>query len=211
MRTVPASRNRLALALAGLVALLAAAALAAVPLDATSLRPGLAVLLPEAGTTLAQIARAHRTWLLPGAVAASVLLAVLGALLLIGQIPTRPAAVRRRLTDEDGTLLASYPADVLDAALAEQLERVPGVRSAVVRVGGPATAPWTQARLVLDEDAPAASAATIARGRLAEDLRTALEAEPARVDLLLALRAPGRPGRRSAAVRSVPADGIGLA
>ncbi|GAA1722932.1 hypothetical protein [Brachybacterium phenoliresistens] len=207
MRSISGARNRTALALAGLAALAAAVLLAAVPLDLGAAWPQLVPALPEPGTELARFAQAHRTGLLPAAVALAALGVAAGIALLRSQIPARPDATRRRVLDEDGTLLASFRPQVLERALAEQVEAEPGVRSAVVRLGGPLSAPWIQASIGVAEDAEISAAIAGARALLAREVRTVLGADPDRVDVLVALRTAAARGRRPAhveAARSAP-------
>ena len=210
MRSISGARNRTALALAGLAALTAAVLLAAVPLDLGAVWPQVAPALPEPQTELARFAQAHRTWLLPAAAVLAALCVAAGIMLLRSQIPTRPDATRRRVVDEDGSLLASFRPQVLERALAEQVEAVPGVRSAVVRLGGPRSSPWVQASIGVVEDAEIAWTISESRALLARDVRTVLGADPERVDVLVSLRTAAARSRRPAHVetaRSAPAPG----
>lgn len=193
MRSISGARNRLVLIVASVVALAAAAWLGVAVLDLTARWPQAEALLPHADSTLAAIAAHHRQWLLPAAVAVSLLASAVGIALMLAQVPSRPAATTLRILDADGTELGSLEPAVLERVLVERLEALAGITDASVRIGGAASSPWLQARVTLADDAEVERAAGEARRMLAEDTSTVLGTAVQRVDLLLRLGGTAAP------------------
>ena len=197
MRSVSGPRNRLALVVAGVLALLAAAWIGAAGLGLTARWPRAEVVLPHGDSTPTSLAAAHEAWLLPVAVAAGVLALVLGIWLLLAQIPSRTSTPALRLRDGEGAeaLLGTLEPAVLERALSEHAEEVSGVVDASVRISGAASAPWVQASVTIAEEAETAWAVDAVRELLAEDVRTVLGAPVRSVDLLVHLRSAAAPSR----------------
>lgn len=197
MRSVSGPRNRLAIVVAGVLALLAAAWIGAAGLGLTARWPRAEAVLPHGDSTPASLAAAHEAWLLPVAVAAGVLAALLGLWLLLAQIPSRTSTPALRLRDEDGegALLGTLDPAVLERALSDHAEEVSGVLDASVRISGAASAPWVQASVTISEDAETAWAVEAVRELLADDVRTVLGSPVRSVDLLVHLRSAATPSR----------------
>lgn len=224
MRSVSGARNRLALALAGLAALLAAAWLAGSFLDLAASHPRTAPYLAPAGTTVGEAVRNGGSWLTPLTAILSILVALAGLALLVAQVPRRARTSSLRLTGQDGSLLATVDPDVLGRALAERAEDLPGISSCTVWVAGSSRSIWIQATARLTREAEVAWAVADLRRRLAQDSTTALGHQPHRVDVLLrstsssssrSVASPrsttsrtGRPrgGEQSAAAAHAPAE-----
>jgi hypothetical protein len=207
MRSVSGSRNRLVLALAAVLALLAGSWTASAALGLADRWPQAEAVLPHGDSTPATLAAAHQQWLLPVAAVLSVLAVLLGLWLLLAQIPSRTSTPPLRLRDEDEELLGTLDPAVLERALTEHVEHLAGVVDASVQVSGAASAPWVQASVTIAEDAETAWAVESVRERLADDVRTVLGVEARAVDLLVHLRSAAAPakaviGPASAAVSS---------
>ncbi|WP_114853957.1 hypothetical protein [Brachybacterium sp. YJGR34] len=204
MRTVSGRRNRTVLVLSGLLMMLAAAWVASAATPVLDLWPAGDPVLPHGDSRPADIAAAHSSWLLPTAVAASLLVTVGGILLLIAQIPTAPPRESVRVTDRDDHLLGSIAPGVLERALSDALGAIPGVTDASLRLGGGAAEPWIQSTVSVSEESETGWVAETVRRRLIDDVTTVLGTAPVRVDLLVRLssaRAPrtARVGEHSTA------------
>lgn len=195
MRSISGSGNRFALAVFGLLSLVAAAWLAAPRFDLASRWPAGEPVLALGDTTPQSLVDWHGPWLVPVACAVVVAALLVGITLLLRQIPRQPAAPTLRLTGDDGALLASLEPSVLERALEERAEGVTGVLDADVRVGGTSRAPWVQASATLDEDSETGWVIDEVRQRIADDLAQTLGADPSRVDLLVHLRSRKSSGR----------------
>lgn len=208
MRSLSGTRNRIALTVAALLTLAAAAWLIAVAFGLASAGSPLAGLMPPADSTVSTLVQDHRGWLLPVATAASILAILAGLGLLAAQIPTAPAHTTLRLPGDDGTVLATVEPQVLERALVERVESVPGVKEASVRVSGSTTSLRVFAEVTVAQDAQVEWAVEEARRVLAADLATALGTAPRSVDLLVRLHTPRSSSRSDrVAVRQDAADG----
>lgn len=188
MRTVSAARNRLALVIVGLLALVAGARVIASSAGwGARLGGPWDTVLAASTSTPAQLAAAHQAWLLPAGIAVALVAAVLGLVLLVAQVPAAPRASVFRISGSEGRDLGSIEPSVLARALAERIEGLTGVQGADVQVLGAASAPVVRAELTLAEDAEIAWVTDAVRGRLAEDSATALGRPPEQVDLLVHL------------------------
>lgn len=185
MRSVSGARNRIALALAGLLALLVAAWLAAAHLDLSASWPQGRAILAPAGARLKDLAASGEPWIAPTAAGVSVLVALAGIALLLAQIPRRARTSPLRLTGHDGILLATLDPQVMGRALSERAEEIPGVTSCSVWVAGSSRSTWLQATARIAQDAEVAWTVSDLRRRLAEDAATAFGQAPHQVDVLI--------------------------
>ncbi|MBC7297055.1 MAG: hypothetical protein H5T79_12070 [Dietzia sp.] len=207
MRSLSGTRNRIALTVAGLLTLAVAAWLVAVSFALIPAGSPLAGLTVPADSTVSMLVQEHRGWALPAATAASVLAVLAGLGLLLAQIPTAPAHTSLRLHDDDGTVLATLEPQVLERALAERVEGVPGVEEASVRVSGSTTSLRIRAEVTIAEEAQVEWAVEEARRVLAADPETALGTSPRSVDLLVRVHTPRTSRSDRVAVRHHGAGG----
>ncbi|MGN7155050.1 hypothetical protein ACTHRK_02905 [Dietzia cercidiphylli] len=207
MRSLSGTRNRVALTVAGLLTLAVAAWLVAVSFALIPAGSPLAGLTVPADSTVSMLVQEHRGWALPAATAASVLAVLAGLGLLLAQIPTAPAHTSLRLHDDDGTVLATLEPQVLERALAERVEGVPGVEEASVRVSGSTTSLRIRAEVTIAEEAQVEWAVEEARRVLAADPETALGTSPRSVDLLVRVHTPRTSRSDRVAVRHHGAGG----
>lgn len=207
MRSLSGTRNRIALTVAGLLTLAVAAWLVAVSFSLIPAGSSLAGLTVPADSTVSMLVQEHRGWALPAATAASVLAVLAGLGLLLAQIPTAPAHTSLRLHDDDGTVLATLEPQVLERALAERVEGVPGVEEASVRVSGSTTSLRILAEVTIAEEAQVEWAVEEARRVLAADPETALGTSPRSVDLLVRVHTPRTSRSDRVAVRHHGAGG----
>ena len=207
MRSLSGTRNRVALTVAGLLTLAVAAWLVAVSFSLIPAGSSLAGLTVPADSTVSMLVQEHRGWALPAATAASVLAVLAGLGLLLAQIPTAPAHTSLRLHDDDGTVLATLEPQVLERALAERVEGVPGVEEASVRVSGSTTSLRIRAEVTIAEEAQVEWAVEEARRVLAADPETALGTSPRSVDLLVRVHTPRTSRSDRVAVRHHGAGG----
>ncbi|MCR2053534.1 hypothetical protein NSA19_11940 [Actinomyces bowdenii] len=185
MRSVSGARNRIALAVAGLVALLAAAWMAASHLDLAASWPQGRELLAPASARLKELAAGGEPWIVPATAGASALVVLAGAALLLAQVPRRARTSPLRLTGHDGSLLATLDPQVMGRALAERAEEIPGVTSCSVWVAGSSRSTWLQATARISQDAEVTWTVGDLRRRLAQDAATALSHAPHQVDVLI--------------------------
>lgn len=210
MRSLPGTRNRIVLVLAGVLTLAAAAWLLAVAFGPVPAGQALDGVLAPGETTVAELAQQDRGWLLPTASVAAVLAVLVGLALLLAQVPTAPPHTPLRLHDGD-TLLATLEPQVLERALAERAEGVPGVDGASLRVAGSTSALTVQAEVTVSDTAEVEWAVAEVRRVLMADLETALGTPPRAVDLLVRLRTPrssARGDRSQVAVRQEDRDDV---
>lgn len=207
MRSLSGTRNRVALTVAGLLTLAVAAWLVAVSFALIPAGSPLAGLMVPADSTVSTLVQEHRGWALPAATAASILAVLAGLGLLLAQIPTAPAHTSLRLHDDDGTVLATLEPQVLERALAERVEGVPGVEEASVRVSGSTTSLRILAEVTIAEEAQVEWAVEEARRVLAADPETALGTSPRSVDLLVRVHTPRTSRSDRVAVRHHGAGG----
>ncbi|WP_313818383.1 hypothetical protein [Citricoccus sp.] len=204
MRTISGAGNRAALVVGGLLMILAALWVAFASPAVQSAWPPVSRWSAPAEATPAGITSAHQGWLLPAVLALSVLVTVAGIILLVRQIPSSPSRSILRITDQDDRLLGSLAPEVLERALVEAVEDLPGVVQGSARLGGSAGAPWIQATVTVAEDSETGWVAGLVRRNLAENVSTVLGVPPTRVDLLVRLRSGKAP---QTAQIPAPADG----
>ena len=185
MRSLSGTRNRIILIVAGLLTLAVAAWLIAVSLSLVPESSPIATWTVPADQTVSSVVQEHRAWLLPAATVASILAVLAGLGLLLAQIPTAPAHTRLRLPGDDDTALATLEPQVLERALAERVQGVPGVEEASVRVSGSSTALRIWGEVTVAQDAQVQWTVEQVRQVLAADPATALGTTPISVDLLV--------------------------
>jgi hypothetical protein len=188
MRTVSGAGNRAALVIGGLLMILAALWVASASSAVQGAWPPVSQWSAPADATAAEFTSPHQGWLLPAVLALSVLVALVGIILLVRQIPSSPTRSTLRITDQEDRLLGSLAPDVLERALVESMEDLPGVVQGSARLGGSAGAPWIQATVTVAEDSETGWVAGQVRRSLAENVSTVLGVPPTRVDLLVRLR-----------------------
>ena len=103
-------------------------------------------------------------------------------------------------------MLATLQPQVLERALAERAEAVPGIKEASVRVSGSTTSLRLLAQVAVAEDAQVEWAVARVRWVLADDPATALGTAALSVDVLLRLHNPRSSSRsgRSAVGQDAP-------
>ena len=124
MRSVSGSWNRIILASAGIVTVIAASWVLASGLNVREHWPATTSFLAPASTRIDNATMGQEAWLLPAVFAASIIAVLLGVVLLIMQVPRKASASPLRFTDADGTLLATISPEVLAQALSERGEDV---------------------------------------------------------------------------------------
>lgn len=187
MRSLSGTRNRIVLTVTALLILAAAVWLIAASFALAPAGAPLSGLVPTAEQSVADLAAQHRGWLLPAATVASVVAVLAGLGLLVAQIPTAPAHTPLRLPGDDGSVLATLQPQVLERALVERVESVPGVKEASVRVSGSTSSLRLLAEVAVAEDAQVEWAVARVRRVLADDPATALGTAALSVDVLLRL------------------------
>lgn len=187
MRSVSAVRNRSALVILGLLALVASAWIIIAATGSAARLPGWGGVLADPTSTPADIASAHQSWLLPVGIVVAVLVAILGLVLVLSQVPGAPPSSTLRISDEAGEDLGGIEPAVLSRALGERVEQVSGVQSSNIQVIGAASAPVVRAEVTVAEDADVAWVASTIRSRIADDTTSALGHAPVRLDLLVHL------------------------
>lgn len=201
MRSVSGPRNRAALAIAGLAGLAPAVwfvcvLLGLVRLVGTGTRtpgdpaadpapPRDGILLMPGDILLRDLVRGREQWLVAAVAAICVAVALMGLLLLLAQVPRRARTAPLRLTDRDSALLASVAPDVLERALAQRADDIPGVTRCSVWVAGSSRSVWLQATAQISQEAEIAWAVADLRRSLSDDVAVALGRAPRQVDVLV--------------------------
>lgn len=206
MRSLSGTRNRIVLVLAGAATLVAAAWLIAVAFGLVTPGSWAGGLVMPGDSTVGTVVQERRGWLLPAALVAVVLAVIAGIGLLFAQIPTAPAHTVLRFHDDDGTVLASLEPQVLERALEERLDEVPGVLESSLRVSGSTTALQVQGEVTVPDTAEVGWVVAEARRLLVADLEAAVGIAPRAIDLLVRLSSSGSADRDRVAVRQ-PGEG----
>lgn len=203
MRSLSGTRNRTVLVLAGLLTLIAAAWLLAVTFALDVSGTPIRDLLVSGDQTVSDVVGQHSGCLLPVASVLAVVAVLAGLALLVAQIPSAPAHTQLRFHDDDGRVSATLEPQVLERALEERVDGVPGIVGSSLRLSGSAAAPHVQGEVTVSDGAEVEWAVDEARRLLADDLETTLDAVPRRIDLLVRLRSPrsGTHGGRVAVTR----------
>lgn len=191
MRTISGPRNRTVLALSGLFAILAGVWMFSPQLALSGVLPQLDAVLPDGRTTAGDlIGQAPPAWLAPAGLAASALLAVLGLLLLMAQIPAAPRRLTLRITGEEDALLGSLEPQVLERALTESMGTVTGVQDCQVALTGSVGGCHVQATVGVTDDCDIEWVVNTLRHQVSDQVETVLGRSPLTVDLLVRLRSP---------------------
>ena len=204
MRSLSGTRNRVVLVLAGVIALLAAAWLLTVSFGVTLPGHTEPVVDLAGDTTLAEFAATQRDWLLPTAAVVTVLAVLIGLLLLLGQIPSRPSSSTLRF-HRDGTLLGTVEPRVLERALAERLDQLAGIEDADLDVSGSTEALCVQGTVTAAAESELEWSVGEARRRLAADVQAGTDPHGGGVESDLPDGGDGVGGR----ARPGPVDEIG--
>jgi hypothetical protein len=187
MRRTAARLNRSWLAVIGLVLLIAGLVGLGVQLQLwQQLLPGLAVTWPSPGNPLLGDAGwLDAAWFPAVAAALGVVLALLGVLWLVAQVPRRDAAKPFRLHDSAADGLTRCAPGVVTDAVEAQVEAVPGVRSASAVLRGSATNPDLTVRVAVSDDADLVRLLTTLDTDVASDVGTALDTRLARLGVVV--------------------------
>ena len=116
---------------------------------------------------------------------------ICGLILLLMQVPRRPANPSLRISGSDGTPLATLSPEVLSQALSERAQGVPGVRRRTVFITGSPSKPWNQADTSVAPDCGVEWTVAELRKQLNEDVATSLGTPPKQLDVLRATGARG--------------------
>lgn len=202
MRSVSGAFNRIILAVFGLTLVALASWFAASGLGAGRYWPAADSYLAPAQDSVSSIIAplAHSNWLIPITALLSLFSIATGVFVLIKQIPRKAAASPLRITDSEGSLLASLAPDVLSQALSERAQEIPGVEHCSVWVAGSHKNLWVQADITVSRDSAVEWAVSTLRNQLNEDIATSLGATPRQIDILMNLNSPSRSNSRSEAV-----------
>ncbi|WJZ01974.1 hypothetical protein [Corynebacterium freiburgense] len=187
MRTISRGRNRFALAIGGLLLLIAGAWIATASTSLNETWPQGEQFLPDGHQTFSEFAAMNQPWILPVAFAVSVFCLVFGVVVLWGQIPKSPATSNIQITDDQDQLLASIEPKVFERALQEIVDNYPGVLDSSVYFGGSARAPWLQAEITVAEDSQVDWVVRHTRAGLANAIQASLGVLPQRLDLQVKL------------------------
>ncbi len=185
MRSISGIKNRVVLAIVGLLTIAAAAWLAATLLNLGVSWPTAQPILPNPHTRIGALLSGTGTWLLPAAIVLSLIALIVGIMMLISQIPRKARTAPLRLIDTDGTLMATVDPNVLARALAERAEELPGVSGCSVWVAGSSQSIWLQASAKISQEAQVSWAVAALRRRLADDITASLGAAPQQVDVII--------------------------
>ncbi len=208
MRRVSAALNRALLAIFGLLVACAAIWVLASGLDAGHYVPGMSDYLASAQEDIGAFLSPRAHWLVPCGVLASVLAFLLGLLLLLMQVPRRPANSSLRISGSDGTLLAVLPPEVLSQALSERAQGIPGVERCTVFVTGSPSKLWVQADTSIAPDCEIEWTVAELRKQLNSDVEMSLGAPPKQLDVLVRLARSVSAESTSKAVTGQPSPTI---
>ena len=208
MRSVSAALNRVLLAFFGLLIICASAWFLASGLDAGHYVPGMSDYLASAQEDIGAFLSPRAHWLVPLVLLASVLAFLLGLLLLLMQVPRRPANSSLRISGSDGTLLAVLPPEVLSQALSERAQGIPGVERCTVFVTGSPSKLWVQADTSVAPDCEIEWTVAELRKQLNSDVEMSLGAPPKQLDVLVRLARSVSAESTSKAVTGQPSPTI---
>jgi hypothetical protein len=198
MRRTAARLNRSWLAVVGVLLLLAGAVGIGVQLQLWErLLPG-ATWPPAGAPLLGEAAWLDAAWLPAVVVAAGLVLALLGVLWLLAQVPRRDAAKPFRLHDSAADGLTRLDPDVLTDVVTQQLRAMPGVSSASAVLRGSAASPDLTVRVTVADDVDLPRLLSEVDGRVASDVATALDTPLARLGVLVDVDRSASRGSREA-------------
>jgi hypothetical protein len=181
MRQTAGVLNRIWLAILGIVALLTGAALFLAAGGQLSALTG----VPLAGPVITTDAQAMFTSPLAAAVvlAAGLILAILGLLWIIAQIPRKNPAPPYRLHEDPATGFTTCDTAVVAAAVEQRIDGLPGVISSSAVLRGTSTAPELTAKVTVDSRADVQDVIAGIQTTVLPELSTALETRLRRVGL----------------------------
>ena len=208
MRRVSAALNRALLTVFGLLVACAAIWVLASGLDAGHYVPGMSDYLASAQEDIGAFLSPRAHWLVPLVLLASVLAFLLGLLLLLMQVPRRPANSSLRISSSDGTLLAALSPEVLSQALSERAQGIPGVERCTVFVTGSPSKLWVQADTSVAPDCEVEWTVAELRKRLNSDVEISLGVPPKQLDVLVRLARSVSAESTSKAVTGQPSPTI---
>ena len=208
MRRVSAALNRALLTVFGLLVACAAIWVLASGLDAGHYVPGMSDYLASAQEDIGAFLSPRAHWLVPLVLLASVLAFLLGLLLLLIQVPRRPANSSLRISSSDGTLLAALSPEVLSQALSERAQGIPGVERCTVFVTGSPSKLWVQADTSVAPDCEVEWTVAELRKRLNSDVEISLGVPPKQLDVLVRLARSVSAESTSKAVTGQPSPTI---
>ena len=183
MRQTAGVLNRIWLAILGIVALLTGAALFLAAGGQLSALTG----VPLAGPVITTDAQALFASPLAAAVvlAAGLILAILGLLWIIAQIPRKNPAPPYRLHEDPATGFTTCDTAVVAAAVEQRIDGLPGVISSSAVLRGTSTAPELTAKVTVDARADVQDVIAGIQTTVLPELSTALETRLRRVGLQL--------------------------
>ncbi|MEZ7672124.1 hypothetical protein O3684_01935 [Pauljensenia sp. 20925_1_27] len=208
MRRVSAALNRALLAVFGLLVACAAIWVLASGLDAGHYVRGMSDYLASAQEDIGAFLSPRAHWLVPLVLLASVLAFLLGLLLLLMQVPRRPANSSLRISGSDGTLLAVLSPEVLSQALSERAQGIPGVERCTVFVTGSPSKLWVQADTSVAPDCEIEWTVAELRKQLNSDVEMSLGVPPKQLDVLVRLARSVSAESTSKAVTGQPSPTI---
>ena len=208
MRRVSAALNRALLAVFGLLVACAAIWVLASGLNAGHYVPGMSDYLASAQEDIGAFLSPRAHWLVPLVLLASVLAFLLGLLLLLMQVPRRPANSSLRISGSDGTLLAVLSPEVLSQALSERAQGIPGVERCTVFVTGSPSKLWVQADTSVAPDCEIEWTVAELRKQLNSDVELSLGVPPKQLDVLVRLARSVSAESTSKAVTGQPSPTI---
>lgn len=185
MRQTAGVLNRTWLAILGIIALLAGAAVLLALGGQLNALTGVRL----SGPVITTDVRAMFAAPLAAAVvlAAGLLLGILGLLWIIAQIPRKNPAPPYRLHQDPATGFTTCDPAVVAAAVEQQINGLPGVISSSAVLRGTSTAPELTAKVTIDNRADVQDVIAGIQTTVLPDLSTALETRLSRVGLQLEL------------------------
>ena len=112
---------------------------------------------------------------------------ICGLILLLKQVPHRPANPSLRISGSDGAPMATLSPEDLSQTLSERAQGVPGVRRRTVFITGSPSKPWNQADTSVAPDRGVEWTVAELRKQLNEDVATSLGTPPKQLDVLVRL------------------------
>lgn len=206
MRTVSGTRNRLLLALAGLLLLAAGAYVVLVSTGASQNVPGLSGLPVGESASVADVMGVGASAFVPVVVAVGVVVAVVCLLWLLAQIPTKPGRETFWLQGSKEAHAVSMESTVLADAIRDECQAVPDVRRATVQVAGSARQPEVFLSMSLEPYASVPRTLERVYGRVLPDVSTALETPLSHVSVEFDVAGAGKASTTKA---SIPAGATG--
>lgn len=204
MRTVSGTRNRLLLALVGVVLSAVGAFIILVSLGSTKQIPGLQA-LPSGDATVGTVFGFNSQIFLPILIAVTVIVAIVCLMWLVAQVPGKPSRVTFRLHDTQQPHAVNMESSVLEDAIRQQCESVSDVHRATVQVAGSARQPEVFLGLALEPGASVPRTLQEVYGTVVRDVATALETQPTRVSVELDVARTAKVSTKTATVGSAPA------